>query len=165
MVPEVPLSSPVWQIYASVMKSSLTGLSSVLNQSRCGICYHAYTHLLILSWLSCLAETIASLHALAVLPSLTHTSRKDLRLGPREHLRCPPAWRLPVWHLWLDPESSPSRWEGCCTSLCRAMLPVCLWISKKATGNRFQGAGKYKAFSKLIKRLFFCQNPTLSPNA
>lgn len=88
MVPEVPLSSPVWQIYASVMKSSLTGLSSVLNQSRCGICYHAYTHLLILSWLSCLAETIASLHALAVLPSLTHTSRKDLRLGPREHLRC-----------------------------------------------------------------------------
>lgn len=28
MVPEVPLNSPAWQIYASVMKRMLTGLSS-----------------------------------------------------------------------------------------------------------------------------------------
>lgn len=52
MVPEVPLKSRVWQIYASVMKRLLTGLSSecsvesVLLAAR----YHAYAHLLILSF-------------------------------------------------------------------------------------------------------------------
>lgn len=46
MVPGEPLSSPVWQIYASVTAR----LASVLNQSRCVVCYHAYAHLLILSF-------------------------------------------------------------------------------------------------------------------
>lgn len=50
MVPDVPLNSPVWQIYASAMKRLLTALSSV--QCRISpvrvVRYHAYTHLLVL---------------------------------------------------------------------------------------------------------------------
>lgn len=48
MVPDVPLNSPVWQIYASAMKRLLTALSSV--QCRISpvrvVRYRAYTHLL-----------------------------------------------------------------------------------------------------------------------